>query len=101
MVVLDDVIAAVERLFDGRAIRWPDEVDIHAELVSVVMLASPPTGSRVVETLRVLVEGADSLGELVDGLDVMAIRFGQDGDGETCGALLELGDRIREWRDRG
>jgi hypothetical protein len=64
------------------------------------MTASTPTASRVVETLRELAERADSLGDLLNRLDVMAIRFGQDGDGETCGAWLELRDRVREWRDR-
>jgi hypothetical protein len=99
--VLEEVAAGVEALFAGQAIRWPDPPDVHAELVAILLTASPPTVERVVGTLRILVDGADTLTQLVDALDVIAIRFGQDGDGETCAALLDVSDRLREWRDRG
>jgi hypothetical protein len=98
--VLEHVAAGVEALFAGQAVRWPDPPDIHAELVAILLTASPPTADRVVETLRILVDDADTLTQLVDRLDVMAIRFGQDDDTETCAALLEVGDRLREWGDR-
>jgi len=53
-----------------------------------------------VVTLQVLLEQADGLGEFLDRLDAVAIRFGMDSDGETCAALLDIGDRLREWREQ-
>jgi hypothetical protein len=100
MAVLEDVAVAVEELLAGSAVRWPDPPDVHAELVAVLLLASPETAARVVATLQVLLEQAEGLGEFLDHVDAVAIRFGQDGDGETCAALLDIGDRLREWREQ-
>jgi hypothetical protein len=101
MPELVEVAAAVEELLDGRAVRWPDGIAPSDEVVAQVMLASPRTARRIRETVRTLVERAAGLDQLVDELDVLAIRFGQDDDGETAAALLSIGDALREWRDRG
>ena len=101
MAVLEDLAVAVEGLLGGRAVRWSPRPDLSSELVAAVLLASPSVAERVVATLQVLSERAVTLTELVDGLDVVAVRFGQDGEGETCEALLDLSDRLREWRDDG
>jgi hypothetical protein len=98
--VLEHVAAGVDALFAGQAIRWPDRPDIHAELVTILLTSSPRAAALVAETLRVLVDDAATLTQLVDRLDVIGIRFGQDDDPETCGALLEVGDRLREWANR-
>jgi hypothetical protein len=100
MAVLEDLALAVEELLAGSPVRWPDPPDVHAELVAVLLLASPPTAERVVVTLRVLVEQAEGLGEFLARLDSIGVRFGQDGDGETCAALLGIGDVLHEWGDR-
>jgi hypothetical protein len=94
--LVEEVAAAVEQLFADQAVRWPDPPDIGAELVATLLLASPRTAARVRRTLRVLVERADTLTELVDGLDAAAIcRYGQAGDGETAAALLDISDQRR------
>ena len=98
--VLEDLALAVEELLAGQAVRWPDPPDIHAELLAVLLLASPETTQRVVVTLQVLLEQADGLGEFLVRLDAVAIRFGMVSDGETCAALLDIGDRLREWREQ-
>jgi hypothetical protein len=101
MTELLEVAAAVAGLLDGRAVRWPDGIAPADEVVAQIVLASPTAARRIRETVAALVERAGGLEQLVTDLDVVAIRFGQDGDGETCAALLSIGDAIREWRDRG
>jgi hypothetical protein len=101
MIELAEVAAVVEELLDERAVRWPDGIAPSDEMVAQVMLASPRTARRIRETLRTLIGRAEGLDQLVDELDVLAIRFGQDDDGETAAALLSIGDAIRDWRDRG
>jgi hypothetical protein len=51
--------------------------------------------------LRVLLDRVDSISDLVAGLYSVGINsYGQRGNGETCAALLDLADRVEEWRDR-
>jgi hypothetical protein len=98
--LLEQVAAAVEELFDGVAVRWPDAPDLRAELQAVWDEHPPLVRSAVMLTMLRLASQAETLSEFVDGIDAKAIcRFGQQGDGEVCKALLDLGDRLREWRD--
>jgi hypothetical protein len=88
----------VEELLSGLPpIRWPDTCTPADEIVAQVLLASPQSSRRIRLAVHMLVTRAASIDQLVSELDVLAIRFGQDGDGETCAALLDVCDRIREW----
>jgi hypothetical protein len=100
MAVLEDLALAIEQLLDGTIVRWPDTTSPVDEIVAQVLLAPEPSRRRILETVRVLTDRADGLEQLVTELDGMAIRFGMDGDGGTCAALLDVSDSIREWRDR-
>jgi hypothetical protein len=80
-------------------LRWPDPPDIDAEYVAALLVASPAVSARIRATVEVLLERG-SLRELVDALDFVAVRFGQDGDSETASALLDLSGVFRDWGDR-
>jgi hypothetical protein len=98
MSELFEVLADLPRV--DQPIRWPDPPDIDAEYVCALLMASSGTSERIKATVEVLLEHCSTLHELVDELDDVAIRFGKDGDGETCAALLDLGGVIRDWSDR-
>jgi hypothetical protein len=90
---------------EGVAIRWPDGgPDGPAELLGAVLVtASPRTARRVTETLRVVLEGlpADAgLSDFCRTLDGLAIRFGADGDPETCQVLLDYSQDVGSWPGR-
>jgi hypothetical protein len=101
MAVLEDLAFAIEELLAGNIVRWPDAPALPVdEVIAQILLASPSSGRRILETVHVLVERAEGLEQLVTELDAVAIRFGMDADGETAAALLDVSDRIREWRER-
>jgi hypothetical protein len=59
----------------------------------------PLVRARLVSTVARLAYEVETLSELVEGMYAVGItRFGQRGDGATCGALLDLADRLEEWR---
>jgi hypothetical protein len=101
--LIDQDREVAEELLAGLPpIRWPDPITPAEEMLAAVVIASPEAGERIVVAMHVLLHRAVNLDQLVGELDREAIRFGQSGDGETCAALLDICDRIREWRcDRG
>jgi hypothetical protein len=100
-VALADVVAEVERLFDGVLVAWPDELPTPVdELTWCALFASPRARLRILEVVRDVFGAAVSLCAALVRLDVLALRFGQDGDGEVCAALLDLGTALRNWGDQ-
>jgi hypothetical protein len=79
---------------------WADPPDPDSEYRFALAVASPEPAQRIRVTVEECVEHAGGLGELVAMLDWVAVRFGQDGDAETCAALLDLSTCIRDWVDR-
>jgi hypothetical protein len=80
-------------------IRWPDPPDLDSEYLAALLVASPESADRIRATLEVLLGSAQGLRELVEALDEVAVRFGGDGDAETCSTLLHLSGSIRDWGD--
>jgi hypothetical protein len=89
----------------GVPVQWPDGgPDGPLELLgAVLVMASPKTGRRVLETLRIVLEGLPDDAGLMDfcrRLDQLAVKFGQDGDGETCAVLLDYSQDVAGWQGR-
>jgi hypothetical protein len=100
-VRLDDVAAQVERLFADVLVAWPDVPPTPAdELTWCVLFAPPRARPRILGAVRDVFGAAESLWDALVRLDVVALRAGQDGDGETCAALLDLGTALRDWGDQ-
>jgi hypothetical protein len=99
--LLEEVGAAVEELFAGQVVRWPGGLDIHAELEAVWNEYPLLTAATVAWTVLRLVDEVGTLAGLVDAMYREGISRGQRGDGATCRALLDLADRIEEWRADG
>jgi hypothetical protein len=97
-----EVAAAVEELFDGLAVRWPDPPDVRAELGVVWDTYPTLVAATVMRTLLSLASEASTLSELTASMYRIAIcEHGQrEGGGEVCRALLDLADKLEEWRDR-
>jgi hypothetical protein len=64
-----------------------------------VLFAPTRARRRILEAVREVFGSAERLCEALVRLDVVALRAGQDGDGETCAALLDLGTALRHWGD--
>jgi hypothetical protein len=100
--LLQEVAVAVEALFDGMAVRWPDPLDIGAELQAVWDTEPLLVAAVVMRAVLRLGGEAHTLSDLTAGMYRVAIcDYGQRGRGEVCRALLDLADRIEDWRDRG
>jgi hypothetical protein len=100
--LLQEVAAAVEELFDGVAVRWPDAPDIGAELQAVWDAYPLLTAATVMRAVLKLAAEAHTLSDLTAGMYRVGIcDYGQRGQGQVCKALLDLADRIEDWRDRG
>jgi hypothetical protein len=89
----------------GIPVRWGGGgPDGPAELLGAVLVtAGPRSARRVLETFRVVLEGlpADAgLREFLTQLDELAVRFGADGDGETCQLLLDYTADVASWGGR-
>jgi hypothetical protein len=90
-------------------VRWHDPiVDLDSALCGELVLRSPRSCGRVLAAMRACF-GDDAVGldDALTRLAVVAIRYGQgvmpecegEPDGETCAALLDVCDVIREWRE--
>ena len=98
--LIEDVAAAVEELFAGQAVGWSDPPDIRAELEAVWLPCPELTAARVMSIVLRLAYEVDTLTDLTAAMHREGItRVGQEVDGQTCGALLDLADRLEEWRD--
>jgi hypothetical protein len=65
--------------------------------------ATERTGRRVLETLKVVLEELPENAGLSDfcrALDELAVRFGADGDPETCAVLLDYSADVASWPGR-
>jgi hypothetical protein len=79
---------------------WPDPISPEDEYRYALTVASPGPARRIRATVEEVVEHAGGLTDLLAMLEWVAVRFGQDGDAETCAALLDLAGVIRDWADR-
>jgi hypothetical protein len=72
-------------------------------LGAVLVTASPQTGTRVLATLRVVLDGLPDdagLDDFCRRLDELAVKFGQDGDPETSAVLLDYSADVAGWHGR-
>lgn len=86
-------------------IRWDDGgPDGPPELLGVALVtASPRTALRVVRTLTAVLDSLPpdaGLSEFCSQVDEFAVLFGGDGDGETCGLLLDFTADLANWTGR-
>jgi hypothetical protein len=93
-----EVLADLPRV-DQPIVDWPDPITPDDEYRFALTIASPEPAQRIRVTVEECVEHAARLGELLAMLDHVAVRFGADGDAETCAALLDLSGVIRDWAD--
>jgi hypothetical protein len=89
----------------GVPIRWGDGgPDGPTELLgSLLVTASARTGQRVLDTLRIVLDSlpADAgVREFCERVDFLAVRFGQDDDGETAAVLLDYSQDVASWQGR-
>jgi hypothetical protein len=89
-------VAAVEQSIGD----WLDVPDPVSEYRFALAVASPGSAWRIRAAVDEIAGAAGRLGDLVAGLDAIALLFARDGDAETCGALLDLSGTIRDWADR-
>jgi hypothetical protein len=90
-------------------VRWHDPVEnLGGALSAELVLLSPATCRRVLDAMGAcLGDDVAELDEALTRMCVIAIRYGQgtalgcEGmpDGETCAALLDVCDVIREWSE--
>jgi hypothetical protein len=89
----------------GVPIRWPDGgPDGPVELLGACLVtASTQTAKRVLETLRMVLDGLPPDAGLTDfcrAVDMLAARFAQDGDPETAAVLLDYTADMASWQGR-
>jgi hypothetical protein len=89
----------------GVPVRWGDggPSDPVELLGASLVTASPRTGRRVLETLRVILDGLPDDAGLTDfcrRLDELAVMFGADGDAETAALLLDYSADVAGWQGR-
>jgi hypothetical protein len=89
----------------GVPIRWPDGgPDGPVELLGAVLVtANDRTARRVLETLKLVLEGLPEdagLSDFLRQIDELAVRFGADGDHETCAVLLDYSADVASWPGR-
>ena len=75
----------------------PTPPDIDDELWWSIVFRPPLMAHRMLTVAAILAQGSVDLTAFLRSLDAIAIRCGQDHDGATCAALLDLSDAIRDW----
>jgi hypothetical protein len=102
------VLEALQSLADplaGVPVRWGDGgPDGPTEILGACLVtASPQTAMRVLATLRAVLDDLPEdagLSDFTERVDQLAVKFGQDGDGETAGLLIDYVGDVLGWRGR-
>jgi hypothetical protein len=76
------------------AVRWPDPPDLRAQVIADALLASPVAARQYAAVLRVALDRADHIGELVTELYRAGAAAGQHDASEAGGLLWGLADAI-------
>jgi hypothetical protein len=90
----------------GVAVRWGGDggCDGPVELLGAcLVMASIRTGTRVLAVLRAVLDGLPDdagLGDFCERVDLLAVKFGQDGDPETAAVLLDYTADVASWQGR-
>lgn len=100
-----DVFQSLADPLASAIIRWDDGgPDGPSELLGASLVtASPRTALRVVGGIKLVLDALPDdagLSEFCSALDELAVRFGADGDGETCGLLLDFTADLAGWTGR-
>jgi hypothetical protein len=89
----------------GVPIRWGDGgCDGPTDLLGACLVtASTQTAKRVLETLRMVLDGLPEdagLSDFCRAVDALAVKFAQDGDPETSAVLLDYTADVASWQGR-
>jgi hypothetical protein len=75
-------------------IRWPDPADLRAEVMANALIASPVASRQYIAALKLALDRAHTIDELITELYQAGVTFGQNGAGEAGGLLWALADAI-------
>jgi hypothetical protein len=103
--VIDVELRGLQDPLEGVPVRWGDGgCDGPTELLGACLVtASTETGIRVLATLRaVLATLPDDAGlsDFCRAVDMLAVKFAQDGDPETSAVLLDYSQDVAGWQGR-